>query len=106
MKEIKYDELRVQVLLSTYKAMLGMISPNVRLISIAWDNSYFKICAYFDRPVIDEDYDILKSISTEVASNFPEMNDITEYAEYSLEPIVQLKPLSEMVFLRYGELEI
>jgi hypothetical protein len=103
MEKIKDDELRVEVLLSTYKAILGMISPNVRLVSIDWDSDYYAIKAYFDRPVIDDDFDILKAITTEVAAHFPQMNDFKEYAEYSLEPIENIKALKEMVFLRYGE---
>jgi len=105
METIKDNELKVRVLLSTYRAMLGMISPNVRLISIDWGIDHYAIKAYFDRPVNDDDFELLKAITTEVAADFPQMNNFKEYAEYSLEPIEKIKALKEMVFLRYGELK-
>jgi hypothetical protein len=105
METIKDNELRVLVLLSTHTAMLGMISPDIRLISIDWGSNYYVIKAYFDRPVTDDDFDILKAITTEVAADFPQMDDFKEYAEYSHDPIQSIKALKEMVFLRYGELK-
>jgi hypothetical protein len=99
-------ELRTRVLLRTYEAMLGMISNNVRMISIDWTENSFKIKAIYDRPVNEDDMDALKVISTEVAAGFPKMNDIKEFAEYSLEPFSELNGLKKLVFLRYGELEL
>ncbi len=61
MEQFKNNELRIRVLLSSYKAMLGMISPNIRLISIDWDVNYYAIKAYFDRPVYDDDFELLKA---------------------------------------------
>lgn len=99
-------QLRTKVLLCTYDAMLGMISPDVRLISIDWSVKHFYIMAFYDRVINDDDIDILKTITTEVAANFPGINDIKEYAEFSDKPFGEIKALKKMVFLRYGELDM
>lgn len=99
-------DFKIRILLRTYDAMLGMISNHVRMISIDWSENSFKIKAIYDRPVNDDDIDILKAVSTEVAAGFPKMNDIKEFAEYSLQPFSELAGLKKMVFLRYGELDI
>jgi len=73
--------------------MLGMISPNIRLISIDWGIDYYAIKANFDRPENDDDFELLKSISIGVATDFPQAYDFMEYAEYSLVPFDILKDL-------------
>lgn len=93
-----YDDLRVKVLLSTHKAMLGMIHPNIRLVTIDWGDTYFYIKAYFDRPTNSDDLDILKTISTEVAADFPDFSDSREFAEFSNEPVEKLEGLKKWCF--------
>jgi hypothetical protein len=105
METIKDNELRVRVLLSTYRAILGMIPNDIRLVTIDWGVNHYVIKAYFDRPVNDDDFDLLKVITTEVAADFPQMINISEDAEFSSDPIEKISALKELVFLRYGELK-
>lgn len=97
-------ELRTRVLLSTYRALLGRISPNMREIMIDWGEDFYKIKAYFDRPTTDDDLELLSDVSGEVAADFPKMIKIEEYVEYSNKPAIELSPLREVVFMRLGEL--
>ncbi len=101
----KEIELRVAVLLSTYSALIGRISPNMRSIHIDWGDDFYIIKAYFDRPTDKSDLELLSDVSTEVAADFPKFKSIDEYVEYSVEPAIDLKPLKEVVFMRLGELE-
>jgi hypothetical protein len=98
--------LEKAIILSTYSAMLGMISPNIRLITIDWGHHHYTLKAFFDREVTEDDLDILKSITTEVAADFPEMGEIKEFAEFSLSPLSDLPKLKKAVFIRFGELEL
>ncbi|MEO5990601.1 MAG: hypothetical protein ABIP68_03115 [Ferruginibacter sp.] len=100
------EDLRIRILLTTYNAILGKIDPGVRLISIDWGKDYYIIKEYLDREVVEDDYEILKSISTEVISHFPQIFKVEEFAEFSIDKVESIPPLKEMVFLRFGELEL
>ena len=106
MGKISEPELRTRILLSTYSAMLGMISPDIRLITIDWSENYYGIKAYFDRSVVEDDLDILKAITTQVAADFPQMVEFKEFADFSVAPLSELPKLKKAVFIRYGELDL
>jgi len=106
MEQTSHSELRIRVLLSSYSALLGRIHPDIRLITIDWGLEYYAIMAYFNRPVSDDDLELLKGITTEIAADIPQFKSFKEYAEYSLKPVEELKPLKDMIYLRYGELHM
>ena len=96
---------RIEILLNTYDALLGRVSPNVRLIQIDWGVNFYYIRAYFDRPTNNEDFDDFSAVSAEVIASFPQVNDVKEEVIYSMKPLSELPVLRELVFLRKGELD-
>ncbi len=92
--------LRTRILLSTQRALLGRISRNIRMITIDWDKNYFELKAYYDKIVTEDDIENLEEITTEIAADFPEMEEIEELYEYSLEEISDLIALKEVVYKR------
>ncbi len=93
-------EYRTRILLSTHRALLGAITNNMRLITIDWNKDFLKLKAYYDKEVTEDDIENLGIIMTEILADFPDINDVEELYEYSIEPINNLKFLREVVFLR------
>lgn len=100
----KQMKLRVDILLNTHSALLGRISSNVRMISIAWGETYFYLKAFFDRNTTDEDFEDFDAVSAEVIAAFPNITQVKVEVIYNNAPLAELPGLKEMVFLRKGEL--
>ncbi len=64
--------LRVKAILSMINALLGEVSPALRLASISWNESKIYLYFYFEGEVSDEDKKSAKSVGTKVISNFPD----------------------------------
>lgn len=65
-------ELRISVLLSIQRALLGAITPNIRGIACAWNKSKITIYCYFDGEITEEDEDSMDCVATEVIADFLE----------------------------------
>lgn len=61
-------DLRTRVLLTMQVALLGMVTPSMRAVSVSWSESAVKFRVFFDRQV---DAEITSEIETEVMSHFP-----------------------------------
>lgn len=64
-------ELRTSVLLSIQVALLGEITPNIRGITCAWNESVIDIHCYFEGEITEEDEDSMDCVATEVIADFP-----------------------------------
>ncbi|UXH76537.1 hypothetical protein [Roseateles amylovorans] len=66
--------LRVSVLLSVQRALLGAISPRVRAVLCSWEAAAIKVRAVFDGPVADSDVESMSIVETELVSDFPDFD--------------------------------
>lgn len=61
-------DLRTRVLLTMQVALLGMVTPSMRAVSVSWSESAVRFRVFFDRQV---DAEITSEIETEVMSHLP-----------------------------------
>ncbi len=72
-------ELSINVRLSCQRALCGAITPNVRLITVGWNNlDLFHLRAYFGEAPTDDEVDEMDAVSTEVISDIPFERDKVE----------------------------
>jgi len=64
-------DMRVRVLLSVQRALLGHIGTTVRAIMCRWTEGEIHLRAVFDGEINDEDADAISEAETEVIADFP-----------------------------------
>jgi hypothetical protein len=60
------------VLLSLQRAMLGLVFPALRGVSVEWDHRTIHVTAYTSGPLAKEDEESVSEMETEVMADFPE----------------------------------
>lgn len=65
-------QLRCRVLLSFQAALLGEVSPNIRGITSAWNDSTIEFRAYFDGEIPEDDEESMECVATQIIAGFPE----------------------------------
>jgi hypothetical protein len=73
------NEIRNKLLLSTQRALLGMIYPSIRAIAVGFDSlKKLKVVIYLDRKEEDFDYENLSVITSEILAdiNFMSVEEI------------------------------
>ncbi len=63
--------LRGQVLLSLQRALLGMVSENIRSVTCSWDSSMIKVKFIYAKEPSEEELDDAECVTSEVISDFP-----------------------------------
>ncbi len=72
-------ELNIKVRLCCQVALLGTITPNIRLITVGWDElKLFHLRAYFDTEPTEDDFEEMDAVSSEVISDIPFERDKVE----------------------------
>ena len=64
--------LRVSVLLSVQRALLGAIGPSVRAVLCCWTTASINVRVVFDGPISEHDLETMSIVETEVISDFPD----------------------------------
>ena len=67
--EISFE---ISLQLSLQRALLGEITPNIRGITCACNESVIVVRCYFAGEITEEDEDSMDCVATEVISDFPE----------------------------------
>lgn len=93
-------ELRINVLLSLQRALLGEISPNIRGITCSWDTSIITIHCYFQAEISDDDRESMECVATEVIADFPEHRVILECKRLDMPASLNPYTLSAWVYRR------
>jgi len=94
------QELGTSVLLSSQRALLGVITPNIRMITIGWEGlKQFYIKAYYDIEPTEEDIEEMNAVCAEIDSDIPFEKDNVECI-FSEESLKNLKILKYIVFAR------
>lgn len=97
---MEYAELRTNVLLSIQRALLGMIYPEIRAISVGFEGlKKLKIIYYLDRHPNDDDYDNISDVAGEVLADI-NFFEVEELCVHSNEILSKLKCLDSWVYIR------
>lgn len=64
-------ELRRQILLAFQVALLGMISPHLRGVTVGWDSSSIAGIFFYDGFVSDADEEVVSDVEAEIIASFP-----------------------------------
>ena len=64
------DSLRMKIVLSVQRALLGNISNSVRGVAVDWDEWRICIIAYFQGEISEDDRETMSCVHTEVAADF------------------------------------
>jgi hypothetical protein len=68
--------IRVSVLLSLQRALLGEVFPALRGLSVKWNHQTIHLFAYIDGPIASADKESIQEIETEVLADFPESSTV------------------------------
>ena len=68
--EEKDLSLRIRILLSAQRALLGEVLPSLWMASLDWDEKRIYLRCYFDGPVSEEDRESMESVTTEMIADF------------------------------------
>jgi len=74
MKKINFEkktQLREQILLTFQVAILGMVTPNLRGITVGFDSEKIRSVFIYDGPVTDIEEEVLSDIEAEIIASFP-----------------------------------
>lgn len=99
---MKEQEIQNSVLLSVQRALLGVITPNIRMITIGWEGiNRLHILAYYDKEPTEEDVEDMNSVCAEIEADVPFEKDKVECL-YSNTEFKNLKVLKFIVYSRKG----
>lgn len=87
---------------SMHRAMLGMISPNLRGIRIEEKNEHLWIYFYYENAPSEEEEEMVNFMYTEFIADFPDQE--TDFKIITLPTTEKIPKEGEAVYLRYGEL--
>jgi hypothetical protein len=73
------DELRVRVLLSLQRALLGEVPPALRGVRVGWSPTALEFVAYFDGPIAEVDAESMSVICAEVNADFLPEEPIADF---------------------------
>jgi hypothetical protein len=63
-------DFRSQVLLSVLRALWGMITPDIRAISVTWGGGIVGAMFIYDHPVSEADWEVVREVETSVVADF------------------------------------
>jgi hypothetical protein len=69
-------ELRIRVLLSLQRALLGEIPPSLRGVTVGWDSSEIIIHCFFDGEISEDDHESMEVVATEVLASFHQTHKV------------------------------
>lgn len=100
----EYQKQFKKYMLSVQRALLGNIIPNIRAVTVAWENDkLIHIRFILDRQPTDFDYDLLHFTTGEVIADFPYL-ELKEECIFSDAPYLELPYLDAVAYLRYEEI--
>ncbi len=73
-----YAEIRVRLLLSVQRALLGIVPASLREVACGWDCTEVKLRFVFDGEIDPDDYEAAQIVGTEVIADFSEPWTIAE----------------------------
>ncbi len=71
-------EIRLQLLLSTQRALLAAVPASLRSVTCGWEGTEIELQFLFDGDISEDDEESAKMAGTEVIANFPAPWTMTE----------------------------
>jgi hypothetical protein len=68
------NTIRVAMLLSVQRALLGEVTCNLDAVAISWSEKSIRISFFYRLPPEEEDRESAEIVATEVIADFPEYN--------------------------------
>lgn len=97
MKDI---ELRRQILLTFQVALLGMIPPHLRGVTVRWDSSSIAGIFFYDGIVTDAENENVSDVEAEVIASFPDFTINLEARRYEQPKDLSDEQLEAWVYRR------
>jgi len=93
-------EIRRDLLISTQRALWGMIYPSIRSIAVGYDGlKKLKIIFYLDREPNEDDFEVISAVSGEVCADI-NFSEVEELSIFTNEPFRNLDNLTTWVYVR------
>jgi hypothetical protein len=93
-------EIGKQLLISSQRALLGAIYPEIRAIAIGFDGlKKLTIKMFLDRAPKEDDYDTLSDISGEILADM-DFKEVDEICEFNTEKPIPLNGLHTFIYVR------
>jgi hypothetical protein len=96
----KDESLRIDIVLSVQRALLGGVTHNLRGVAADWDDSTIRIICYYHGPISDEDREIMSIVHTEVATDFIDTRTVQEFLLERRDMPMKMDGFRAWVFLR------
>lgn len=64
-------EFRSRVLLTFQVALLGMVTPSLRAVTVGWEGRRITARCIYDRAIVNEDWETCSDLEGEVLASFP-----------------------------------
>lgn len=93
---MSYD--RIKLLLSIQRALLGTVTPNLRMVTGEGDNRETRLIFYYDGETSEEINELAEVAATEIISSFS--NTTLDFKILRLDAPQKMKSLSEIAYLR------
>lgn len=90
---------RTRILLSAQRALLGMITPNMRAITVGWQGPRIRLRFYFSYPPSEAEIELTSTVAGEMIADFEEAT-IAEEAMVSQEKLSNLELLDAWIYIR------
>jgi hypothetical protein len=68
---------RNDVLLAMQQALLGEVTPNLRAVTVAYDESDIHFCCFYDGVASETDRENMSCVETELIAHFPESHTVS-----------------------------
>ena len=95
-----YKETRIKVLISMQRALLGMIYPEIRMISVGFNGiKKLTVIYYLDREPNESDYENISEVTASVCADI-EFSEVEEICEYLENPYLKVNSLDGWVYIR------
>lgn len=94
---------RNKILLSTQRALIGMITKNMKAITVGFSNYNFTLRIYFGSQPNEKELELMKDITGEISADIPEFTDFREESIIvdSEKQVNQFEKLDTWVYMEY-----
>ena len=95
------SQLPAYVLLSAQRALLGVITPNIRMISLQWEGfNRLSLRVHYDSVPTEEQLEDMEVVVAEIIADVPFQWASPVDVVISDAPMAELKPMNRLVFCR------
>jgi len=90
--------MRVQVLLSVQRGLLGEVTPDLRAVAVAWSTGCVIGRFYYERAITDDMVECVNEIETSVMADFPDVE--VRFAAVSAPEGTEMDALEAWAYVR------